>query len=239
MKTQKWIGCCGSLAFLVTAIFGCGEEEPPPPPRYPQETVRVYVYADTLLTYPSAPHGEMLGFAWVTDRQGRVMRGEIVDLAATPPELGYIELADSALRDTTNAFGRVEFYFHSTGVPGEVHITGSVGTVSGACTLAVVESQRVIWTITISISKTLLHVGPGHPDSTLITVCIKDSSGAGISGVSLPPLVVPGGRVHALAPTDSLGCSRAEWWPDCCGTQCVGVSLGGVRDSACVTVDSL
>jgi hypothetical protein len=239
MKTQKWIGLCGSLAFLVAAIFGCEQEEPPIPPHVPPFHVQVYVYADTLLTYPSAPHGDVPGFAWVVDRQERVARGVVVDLAATPPPLGYIELADSVLRDTTNECGRVEFWFHSTGVPGEVHITAGVGTISSACTLAVVESHRYIRDITITLGRSQL----GYSDSTLVTACVRDTSGAGIPGVSILLSMMTGGRIGRFDPpngqTDSTGCSRCWWWPDCCGRQCLYWRIGEVLDSACVTVDSL
>jgi hypothetical protein len=240
MKIVNRIVSCAALAVLVAAYFGCEKPEPPivEPPVGPGR-VEVYFFDDTLRIHPAPPYPDAPGFAIVIDDNGRVMRGEVVDLSVAPSHMGNIEFANTALGDTTNDQGRVEFYFRSNGIPGVVHVTGSVGEASGTDSLSVVISGQTIGSIWINISKPLLHVGRGHPDSTLITVCVKDSWEEGIPGVTIR-LSVPSGRICPLpALTDSTGCARFWWWPDCCGFVCAYIEWGGVLDSACVTVDSL
>jgi hypothetical protein len=242
MKILNGIASCASLAFLLVAFFGCEQEESPPPPGYEPRTVSVYVYDDTLREFPCTPHAETPGFAMVEDRAGRVVKGEFVDFDVMPPELGWIEFADSVLRDTTNDWGRVEFFFHSYGYDGDVRITASVGAYIGSCMLAIVGSHKVVASIAITLSRDTLWVGPGQPDSVLISVCYKDSSGAGVYCEPFPVLPrISGGRIRPFSSaTDSTGCTHLWWWwAECCGTYCASTCYGTFCDTACVFVDSL
>jgi len=227
------------LAILMIVGFGCstdktgGGGEPTG-----VNQVLLYMYDDSVAFIPG-DSTEAPGFALVTDRQGRAMKGQTVSLVLSPPTLGALEYANTSLRDTTNDQGRVEFYFRSYARPGHVIITAFVGTVSGADSLVVLESSSYIAVLTITLSKVLLRVSPVSEDSSQITVTINDSTGAGIPGISLQ-LTTTGGRFRPLPATDSTGRAQTWWYNNGdYGTFTITAHVAGLSDSADITVETL
>jgi hypothetical protein len=238
MKTSTWATAL-LLAILMIVGFGCSTDKSSNPPIGGDVgAVQVYMYSDTVTFIPgdsvAAP-----GFVWVTDRQGRSVRGQAVDLVLNPPTLGGLEFANTSLRDTTNEQGRVEFYFRSYLRPGNVTITAFVGTIVGAESLVVLQSSSYIANLDVNLSKSLLRVSASAEDSSQVTCTIEDSSGAGIPGVSLR-LFVTGGRFKPLPPTDSTGRAQTWWYfSGDVGVFVITVQAGTLVDTASIRVDSL
>jgi hypothetical protein len=238
MKTSTWATAL-LLAILMIVGFGCSTDKSSTPPVSGDVgTVQVYMYSDTV-TFIPGDSVQAPGFVWVTDRQGRSVKGQAVDMVLTPPTLGGLEYVNTSLRDTTNDQGRVEFYFRSYARPGNVTIKAFVGTIVGVDSLVVLQSSSYISSLTINLSKPLLRVSPSAEDSSQVTVSIKDSASMGIPGISLR-LSSTGGRFKRLPPTDSTG--RAQtWWYNSgdFGVFTITVQAGELTRSANITVEPL
>jgi hypothetical protein len=93
MKIVNRIVLGSALAVLIAAYFGCEKPEPPivEPPVGPGR-VEVYFFDDTLRIHPAPPYPDAPGFAIVIDDNGRVMRGEVVDLSVAPSHMGISNL---------------------------------------------------------------------------------------------------------------------------------------------------
>jgi hypothetical protein len=175
----------------------------------------------------------------VTDRDRTAIAGKRVRFIVQPPELGCIAFADSILRDTTNAQGRVDFGFLSYSRRGDIMIIASVDHVSDSCVLHVRESGHVDSSICIAVNRTLVRYGEGQADSVLVSVVLRDSAEAGMPNI-VPVLVSDtGGRVGTIPPTNLAGHTEAWWWPACCGYQYIRACHGALSAEVCVFVDSL
>jgi hypothetical protein len=239
MKTSTW-AIALLLAILMIVGFGCSTDKSGGGGGGNSDvgTVQVYMYSDTV-TFIPGDSVQAPGFVWVTDRQGRSVKGVAVDMVLTPPTLGGLEYGNTSLRDTTNDQGRVEFYFRSYQRPGDVTIKAFVGTIVGVDSLVVLESSSVIWDLNIGVSKTQLRVSPSSEDSSQVTCTIKDSSGAGIPGISLR-LSSTGGRFQHLPPTDSTGRAQTWWYNnDEFGIFILTVQAGTLTDTVSVIVEPL
>lgn len=239
MKTFSCLTAIGSFAATLLLLAGCGDsDESKRQPEPFDGFVHVTMYCDTVTFLP----GDTItvpGNAVVTDRNHAAVPGVKVDISVAPPTLGVILFADSTLQDTTNQMSRVDFDFRSSGQRGDAVITASVGGVSDSSVVHLIEPMWQDSVMYMSVSPWQVWLGEGHPDSALVVVGFKDSTGCGMPNVT--PILVSegGGRVGFVPPSDSTGRTSTWWWPLCCGSRCIRASHGVLTGTACVFVDSL
>ncbi|MCX6601264.1 MAG: Ig-like domain-containing protein [bacterium] len=238
MKTSTWATAL-LLAILMIVGFGCSTDKTGGGPNPGDvNAVQVVMYEDTV-TFIPGDSVAVPGFVVVTDRGSRVVKGVQVTVSSTPLTVGQIEWVDPALRDTSNDQGRVYFNFRSYARPANVTITAYVGTIVGAESLVVLQSSSFIHSLTINLSKPLLWVSSSAEDSSQVTCTIKDSSAAGIPGVSLR-LSATGGRFKPLPPTDSTGRAQTWWYSSGdIGTFTITVQAGSLDTSVNIRVEPL
>ena len=69
----------------------------------------------------------------VNDENGNVIPNIRVAIALSNPQLGFVEYTDPELRDTTNAFGRVNMVFTAIGTAGN-NVISATAVGSGTIT---------------------------------------------------------------------------------------------------------
>ena len=226
------------IALLCVLLFigGCKEEKTAPVSSAPFEAGRVEITLahDTLYFY-AGQTGIDSGTVTVYDTEGRAMPGAVVELANEYVGFGSVTFTGS---DTTDIAGRVSFQYHVTRETGYDVISAHCGRVTCLHNLFFVVRNVVLGRITVSLDPDTIFVHHwGEEDSVLATLCVYDTSGHGVQGISMA-LQNTGGRHGPLPPTDSTGCCSFYWSFLAEGqpVQCVSIGTAGVSDSACVTV---
>jgi len=237
MKRASW---ATALLLIIVMIIGLGcasDKEGGTVGGTEVGSVQIILATDTLQFIPgdsaSAP-----GFIVVTDREGRVMQGQRVNISLAPA-IGYIEYSNTTLKDTTNEYGRVEFYFRSYNQSGNTTITAAIGNKSASWPLAVLPMTVLISRVNITLSADSIYVPPATEDSAFVTVSVTDSSGNGVPNLQVN-LSASGGRLIPLAPTDASGRATTWWFTNHQqGHFTLRVGAGGLSDSTTVFVQEM
>jgi len=238
MKKTPWIAAASLLVMVTIMIvaLGCSEDKSTTPGSDAGgiSAVQVWMPVDTLRFLPG-DSAVAEGWVVVKDNGGRGIPNVAVDIVLSQP-FGFIEYVNST-RDTTDTNGRVYFRFRSYNQTGQQTITASAGGRSDTWSLAVLQASDIIRTLEISLSKERMETPPGGQDSVQVTVLIADTSGQGISGITLP-LNATGGSFAALPPTDNAG-RAVTWWyfTNTWGEFTITVRAGGLTRSATIRVD--
>jgi hypothetical protein len=206
MKRAVWL----LLGFGLLACVGCRDKDEQPFGSEPLVfNLSIYLVADTVWFLPG-DSAYATGWVAATNYFDEPVPG--VKISIPPPEpFGGIELLNSELRDITNDSGRVYFRFRSFNQTGTTTIHAAVGTHYSAdwpLTVLVAGTHPPRFTLTLSSHQ--LHVPPQSEDSLLVSVVLRDSSDAGIEGVTLP-IHASGGRLNQIPPTNAAG-RASTWW---------------------------
>ncbi|MFZ5434322.1 MAG: hypothetical protein ACOZB3_11205 [Calditrichota bacterium] len=227
-------------------IVGCEEEESEPRRYNCSGSLQLWLPNDTLF-YMLGDSAIIEGFAVVKSAEGNVVPGVAVSFSLVEP-FGSIIFVDRVLGDTTNEYGRVYFQFASYHQNATQTIIAeapcpppyfghSYSTICDSFTIVVQSEQAPRLYSSITIEPDTLFLGPGLPDSALVTV-LFDGSRYGIPGITIIPLFT--GGILTPATCDLENCYR--YWLHCHlpGTYCGHIRPFSDSNSvACVFVDSL
>ncbi|MFZ5434321.1 MAG: hypothetical protein ACOZB3_11200 [Calditrichota bacterium] len=233
----------GWLAVVLAVVagfvmVGCEEEDQSPrdsPPLAPSIQIVMDSELDTIEYYPGQV-ATAKGLVLVLDGDGQGIAQVKVTLLLTEP-FGSIEFLDPILRDTTDESGRVPFRFRA-------EQTG-VQTINAYCAGRRAEKTIVVRDgppyLHITVDPDTLILGPGLPDSSLVTVCWY--------GFPLPSFGFNYGEgTFRFVSEDSTNYLAGWWFPECCGTRCFivmardlnGNPISGIPTiPVCVFADSL
>ncbi|HEY3294779.1 MAG TPA: hypothetical protein VGL38_05040 [bacterium] len=174
------------------------------------------------------------GFVVVKDAaSGLVEPGVKVNLSLRYPGVGVLECPN----DTTNSLGRVDFVFRTNRQPGNgyniIHV--SVGSA---------EADYKIWIQPVCTLLPVPHIGLSRrlltlQDSVQVSFTIIDTSGVGVSGVTIP-FTATGGYFSPdpFPPTDISGRTVGHWYPTAYGWFIISAPWRNFTAKDSVSVDS-
>lgn len=193
---RAWKSFCFIVLALITLI-GCDEDNDNDPPNPPVRQVIIHTPTDTLWFIPRDSATTTISVV-VSDWSGKVVERQKVELELSDPQLGYLELLDTELRDTTNAQGRVELQFTAIGTAGDELFSATVGNIFATHMLPI----RAIPTV-IEVDFPYFNY-PDDADSIKFDVIYSTDQGIAIAGQQLNSSSALGIRTE-LSPTDETG----------------------------------
>lgn len=235
MKKTSWTAAALLLTLTMLLSFGCSEKNSGGGGTGGIGAVQIIMPVDTLRFLPG-DSASAFGWVVVKDNNGNVMPGIPVAMSLAAP-FGFIEYVNTEQRDTTNAFGRVEFWFRVFNLAGDNIITATAGGRSDQKSIWVRPTNQLISRVTLNVLPNNLEVAPEAEDSVRVTVTVTDSSRNGVPGIT-PRLNATGGRLAPLSPTNSSGMTQTWWYSNGeFGTFTINVEIGGLSTSRDVTVN--
>jgi hypothetical protein len=170
---------------------------------------------DTLQSSPGNSASAQ-GFVSVYNDMGSSIPHVIVNVSVREPDYGYIEYADSTLRDTTNELGRVYFRVRTSADSCRITIHAESGGAEDNHTLWVLPATTPVPRARILIEPdTLFIAGPWSYDSVRIEACICDTSSHSIPGI-WPAIGTGCGSLGNIHPLDSDGFVILSWYLGAC-----------------------
>jgi hypothetical protein len=240
MRNFYWAVASFVLALSLMFVIGCSEKTG----TGNTDTggivgsVQVLLGTDTLRFLPNDS-------AWTTvtvvvsNPEGAAVPGQKVNLTLTNPELGFLEFADSDLRDTTNSNGRVEAFFRVFNESGDNTINATSGGRSASRNIYIRSQDIEIGSLNINVTPRVLQVSESSEDSALVTVNISDINNVAISGISLP-VSANGGRISRFPATNDAGVATTWWYSNGdFGDFEISTRAGGRTDTTNITVHSI
>jgi hypothetical protein len=213
----------------------CGGWPRPDPPEVGEITIDIG--QDTLRFLPGDSVSTPITII-VSDQYGNVLPWVKVSIALSNPQLGFIEYADTELRDTTNALGRVNLIFTAIGTAGDNVLSATTGGITRTREIFIRQQEIDIGSISVTADPDTVYLVPGDTVATQVCVGIQDISGNPIVGLTLP-FAATGGRLAPLPATNELGQACTDWYFNDdteTGVYCFTIHLNQLSDSVCVTV---
>lgn len=242
MKLIRWAALIVATISILLSGVGCQEKSTTGGGDNQAEVGSVQIVTgatnDTLWFVPTDSASTTVTVI-VTDTRGNAMSGQRVNIGLDNASLGVIEYVDDALRDTTNAQGRVNCVFRTYAQAGDQIITATTSGRTANRVLVIRPLSNSINAVTLIVTPERLEASPLVEDSANVEVTIVDAANRGVPNVSLN-LSANGGRLVVPSPTDSSGRTTTKWFNNRqFGEFTIYVRAASLVDSASVMVQEV